>query len=94
RRTPQRRPAYGAPRQLSSSPTAHRSNFESSRKDPDGPSPSVGRNENRRPRAGFFSLAIHPRPHFTMCKIFLRRKKSCCKAQSGPLQDGKNRFLM
>ncbi|CAG9254212.1 hypothetical protein BCEP4_150058 [Burkholderia cepacia] len=36
---------------------------------------------------------FRPAPHFTMRKIFLCRKKSCCVAQPERLQDGKERFL-
>ncbi|WP_157652662.1 hypothetical protein [Burkholderia ubonensis] len=41
------------------------------------------------PRRFFF----RPRRYFTMRKIFLCRKKSCCVAQHAALQDGKKHFL-
>ncbi|WP_455775741.1 hypothetical protein, partial [Burkholderia stabilis] len=36
---------------------------------------------------------FRPFAHFTMRKIFLRRKKSCCVAQPARLRDGKRHFL-
>ncbi|WP_205190211.1 hypothetical protein, partial [Burkholderia sp. LMG 13014] len=36
---------------------------------------------------------FRPAPHFTMRKIFLCRKKSCCAAQHRRLRDGKKHFL-
>ncbi|WP_206781593.1 hypothetical protein, partial [Burkholderia metallica] len=36
---------------------------------------------------------FRPAPHFTIRKIFLCRKKSCCVAQPARLRDGKRHFL-
>jgi hypothetical protein len=42
----------------------------------------------------FFRPHFGRAPNFTMWKIFLPRKKSCCVAQRGLLQQGKWRFSM
>jgi len=40
------------------------------------------------------SVFFRPSHHFTMRKIFLRRKKSCCTAQQVLLQHGKFHFSL
>jgi hypothetical protein len=70
---------------------------QSVRKDPDG-LPAVRQLEETGAQAPvFFRLyqsASYSLQNFTMWKIFLRRKKSCCKAQEALLRDGKSRFSM